>query len=209
MRAEKTRNRWIFAGFLIAATTITCEYLALSPVGSTTLMLPKFLALLLVLLLPLASAALLITVPVLLLRKKPIGPRFQLLAGVLACSLLVGIGLSATPKVRDMQFRAFSGRSAPLIEAISAYTRSRGIPPETLGELVPAFLPEVPGTGMGAYPEFTYDPISTRGVSWSLSVATPAMPMDFDALWYLPDGRYDALQLGPHRMLGVWAFFDD
>jgi len=53
-------------------------------------------------------------------------------------------------QVRMARMAGFAERSQFLVEAIEAYTRDHARPPETLEQLVPDYLIEVPGTGMMA-----------------------------------------------------------
>lgn len=98
-------------------------------------------------------------------------------------------------KIRAHGFRQLAHRSKPLIEAIRAYERKYGKPPERLPALVPEFLPGIPGTGMAAYPDYEYDVIAVKdnencGNPWVLYVNTSSGFLNFDSFLYHPNGRY-------------------
>ncbi len=70
----------------------------------------------------------------------------------------MAVTLPAVRGVEEVWFRDQVASSAiPLIDAIHLYTQKTGEPPETVDDLVPDYLPEIPGTGINRYPEFTYE----------------------------------------------------
>jgi hypothetical protein len=58
--------------------------------------------------------------------------------------------------VRTRGFEVIAVSGAPLIDAIEAYIADHAVPPDSLDELVPDYLNEIPRTGLAAYPEFIY-----------------------------------------------------
>jgi hypothetical protein len=105
--------------------------------------------------------------------------------------------------IRNHRLRQFAGRAQVLVDAISAYEVANGHPPGDLRDLVPAHLPAVPHTGMGAFPEFFYskgDSPYDRG-RWRLAVDVGATPLDWEMLEYRPAQDY------PERATryGGWA----
>lgn len=72
--------------------------------------------------------------------------------------LLVAVATIPTTenKVRARSFRALAESSQPLVDAIARYHRHQDFPPSSLTALVPEYLDEIPGTGMGPYPEYRY-----------------------------------------------------
>lgn len=214
MRSAKMNNRfsllrWILVGTAIALTTLVAEYLALSPVGSPSLLLPKSLALVFSLGLLTCSATLALLLPLTWLSNNSIRPRIVKITRWTSCALIVALGVALTPMIRRLQFDAFVVRSEPLLAAIASYEKDLGIPPDSLEALVPDYLESVPLTGMGAYPEFKYHPIGAVDSSWALMLFTPSVPMEFDQLWYLPNANYWDVGLGRHTPVGAWAYFDD
>lgn len=82
-------------------------------------------------------------------------------AKVAACSLAFVLSTFVYPRAageaRSYAFARLSDRSEALVRAIEEYESSHGRPPATLGDLVPSFLSEMPGTGMPAYPAYEYE----------------------------------------------------
>jgi hypothetical protein len=90
--------------------------------------------------------------------------------------------------LRKLAFARTAERAAPLVVAIEAFERAEGRPPEALTELIPAYLPAVPGTGLVAYPKFEYERFSYPGTSvlwWDLGSRRGA---PITGLWVYPDG---------------------
>jgi hypothetical protein len=58
--------------------------------------------------------------------------------------------------IRKEQFRQAAERAVPLIQAIKAYTSAIGKPPSTLADIVPAYLPQLPATGLQHCRRFEY-----------------------------------------------------
>jgi hypothetical protein len=102
-------------------------------------------------------------------------------------------------------------RAAPLIGAISRFEAARGRPPDSLDDLVPGFIPAIPATGFGGYPEWSYErqPYVDHpdhaglygGNAWALNVYIAGRPTPGYRLLYLPNKAY---RTGVPRM-GDWA----
>lgn len=113
------------------------------------------------------------------------------------------------------KFEQLAERSKPLIAAVRAYEQERGQPPPDLQALVPAYLAEVPGTGMSAYPDYNYfvgADASTRwyGNPWALSVGASYGMMDFSYFYYLPLQNYPATQSdGAPERIGEWVYLHE
>lgn len=58
--------------------------------------------------------------------------------------------------MRSREFFKLAIRAKPLIAAINTSTNDKGYPPENLGDLMPQYLPHIPKSGMGVYPNYTY-----------------------------------------------------
>ena len=116
--------------------------------------------------------------------------------------------LAQTVKVRydyDARVRAFQNvpdRAAPLVQAINDFEASNGLPPDSLEELVPRYLKEIPFTGLAAYPEFDYSCGKREGtVTWDLSVSATVGFMAYDVFKYDPNSEYTS-----ERRVGNWAY---
>jgi hypothetical protein len=86
-------------------------------------------------------------------------------------------------KIREV-LKEFAVRSRPVVAAIEAYEREKGHPPPDLQALVPGYLPSVPSTGMGAFPDFIYRADGRGG--WRLRVPVGVTPFEWEALEYRP-----------------------
>lgn len=135
---------------------------------------------------------------------------FLLLSLVLAISCTVGIIIGQ--KVRIAGMRSFAKRSQSLIAAIEKYQRNHSALPRSLQDLVPDYLPEVPSTGMMAYPGYRYyvgDEAKQRyaGNPWALSVFTPSGGINFDEMLYFPNQNYPKTGYGGSlQQVGEWAY---
>jgi hypothetical protein len=153
--------------------------------------------------------------------------------GVFVVAVFVGT-LIGMP-VRTTAFHRLAARSAPLVLAIRAYDTKYGQPPPDLAALVPEYFPSVPGTGMGAYPNYRYlvgkpaasyagnpwvlvvspnyrylvgkPAASYAGNPWVLVVSTPSGGINFDCFLYFPLQNYPETGYGGwlERMAG-WAY---
>lgn len=108
-------------------------------------------------------------------------------------------------------FLELSERSTPIIDAVRTYEAKNGIPPNNLEQLVPDYLPNIPITGIKAYP--TYElyvpklPHEIDGNPWMLSVLTPEAGINFDMLMYLPKENYPENGYGGWlERVGHWAY---
>jgi hypothetical protein len=113
------------------------------------------------------------------------------LIGVMPLTLASWAGRAASA-ARDYHFRQFVVRAQPLVEAIEAYARTNGHPPDGLGDLVPTYLTRVPQTGMRSCPDFFYskgDSPYDRG-QWRLAVTVGATPWDWEMLEHRPSQDY-------------------
>jgi hypothetical protein len=82
-------------------------------------------------------------------------------------------------------------RGDRLVDAILQYETATGHPPARLEDLVPRFLPSVPSTGCGAFPDWLYVAQATEAdCRWTVSVLLGTMLFDFKHLSFDPTGRY-------------------
>jgi hypothetical protein len=194
-------------GLLVGFGEVVAHWIPLQPFGSMS-----FLHL----------AALLFFMAVLLL---PLMPFFWLLKRFSRTKLVGAVGLTFSISVfgstfvgnqvghhvRMREFRQLGQRSGPLVQAIRQYEVAEGSLPESLAELVPAYLPKVPLTGMGAYPEYSYSRAEEGddfyGNTWMLSVPTPMGLINWDSFIYLPNGDYPRYGFGGSlERIGEWAY---
>ena len=159
------------------------EFLTVAPFGSSA-----FLSAQMVIVLPAVVALLAL----------PIAPFFLLSRKTRSAGAILRIG----QHIRMDAFAKLSVRGAELVSSIEQYEQANGAPPSALEDLVPAFLAEVPGTGMGAYPDFRYmsgeEAASYAGNPWVLTVFTPSGGINFDQFIYFP------LQNYPDKGFGGW-----
>ena len=130
------------------------------------------------------------------------------------CAVLVGVplavlGLNLGERVRHGAFVQLAARSAPLVQAVRDFEAKQGHPPSQLDELIPAFLPALPGTGLCAYPGYAYfqgaEAKRFADNPWVLLV--PVGSMDFDKFLYLPRQNYpDHGFGGTLERMGDWAY---
>ena len=124
---------------------------------------------------------------------------------------LLVAGIAWGMDVRMARMTDFGERSQPLINAINQYSDDHGGPPETLEQLVPDYLPSVPGTGMMAYPEYIYSAGKEaceryQENPWALIVPV-SWGMNFDQMLYFPKQNYLKHGYGGHlERLGNWAY---
>jgi len=164
-------------------------------------------------LLPLLAAIL--GVPALLValffaRRRAEATFFLLVALVFIPMCISGIVLGH--KVRRSGMDAFARRSQPLIAAIHQYEQDHAMPPPTLADLVPDYLPRVPATGMMAYPAYNYHvgpecDERFMGNAWAVSVFTPLGGINFDQMLYFPQQNYPAQGYGGSlERIHDWAY---
>lgn len=174
------------------------EFLAVAPFGSSV-----FLSWQMFIVLPavVALPALLIA-PFFLLSRKTRSAAALVLIGSVILTAACYFGLRIGQHIRMDAFTKLSVRSAQLVSAIKQYEQANGAPPKALEDLVPAFLATVPGTGMGAYPDYRYmsgeEAASYAGNPWVLTVFTPSGGINFDQFMYFP------LQNYPDKGFGGW-----
>jgi hypothetical protein len=125
--------------------------------------------------------------------------------------LVTIIGLIIGAMLRDRGYRAIVAHSQPLLAAIKQYQDKTGKPPDRLDALVPDYLPAIPDTGAGAYPNYEFitnaSPTQYAGNRWVLSVDVSTDDLTRDQLIYYPDRNYPSKpQVAIARRFGDWAF---
>jgi hypothetical protein len=144
------------------------------------------------------------------LRSRPGAIELVLFAVLYFACCLTGIRLSHQTRMIGM--RDFTIRAKPLVAAIHQYERDHHTPPESLRDLVPEYLPAIPTTGMGAYPEFQY----LTGANcrhwyldnpWMLSVSTSIGFMNWDRILFFPRQNYPERGFsGTLERVDDWAY---
>ena len=203
--------RLIVAGLIycsvLGALDVLGAYLAVAPQGGEWLSWCLFVASMISMLL------FLVAVPVALVFSLSTKWRRTALSVLICCVLFVITGRaggSVAHRIRMNALRAAAERSAPLIEAIKAYTADHLQPPDELGVLVPRYIEQIPETGMAASPRYGYlvaRPGRSGDSPWRLYVPVPGAMRGFDEFFYLPDQDYG--RLGTHTPLGDWAYIYD
>jgi hypothetical protein len=157
-----------------------------------------------------AAGVIILVAPVMAITRRslcPIGLALAALGGMVI-GLIVSVVVLG--EAEDYALEMVSDRSMSLVRAIENYRRRFGHPPGNLTELVPAFLPAVPTTGMDVFSDYTYAPESgacSEKNRWSLVISMP----DFDIAYfvYCPLQDYDAMDLAEQfrvTRIGAWVY---
>ena len=189
------------AGVLLAGFSVFANYLTVAKHGTDAMLwFEMFVAV------PACFALLAIPICLIMLiwqATRPLAIRALVVAVILFPSIIIGIRLGE--EIRENAFHDLAIRSAPLIQAIEAYSKDHGSPPPNLTSLIPQYLTSIPGTGMGAYPEYRYELAGATpsyfgynlyGSDWVLWVETPGGGINFDRFVYLPSQRYPVYDYG-------------
>ena len=136
-----------------------------------------------------------------------------LLAAIIFLLLAFG-GLLLGKAIRHYAFDRLALRSAPLVAAIKDYEAAKGLPPPTLESLIPAYLPQVPRTGMMAYPKYEYYVGAIArdhvGNPWILTISTPGGGINFDEFMYFPLQNYPTTGYGGSlERIRDWAYLHE
>ncbi len=124
------------------------------------------------------------------------------------CALLSSVpAMLVSREIRKNGFQQMAERTKPLITAIKKFEKQKGHAPEALAELVPEFLPAVPTTGIGAYPEYRYEQFEDDSDPWELSVRCGGGFLNWDEFFYLPSENYGKRVGGCVEPAGTWAYF--
>jgi hypothetical protein len=157
----------------------------------------------------LSAFVLVVSVPLLIFRRTR---RAGFLA--LACALahIVGQRAGGSWNTERNAYLSVATRSKPLIAAVSAYEKEYGHPPDSLGQLVPRFIPEIPKTGISGCPEYelvTGEKASSyyMGNPWVLRIRPPQVGIGFDDFFYFPLQNYPKTGYGGWlERIGDWAY---
>lgn len=133
-----------------------------------------------------------------------------LLSVTLVASMLAG-AIGST----EVHFRALEGLSVTgmeVVHAVTEYEMKYGRLPETIGDLVPSILAEIPKTGFPAYPDFELVRFPDNGFKpggnpWMLTVPYTGLAV-FAQFNYLPKKNYDEINTTGF-VVGDWLYVDD
>jgi len=190
---------------LLPWLALALQAYGLSPVGSTSVRGYDFMLLIWTLLAVPTAAG----VGIVLLFYR----RHRVLGVVLVAAATLGgaslpLSMSIYHDLRREKFTALAERGMPLVEAIKRYEADHGAPPPTLESLVPKYLSQVPGTGIGIYPKFDYDykPEAVK-YPWILYVNAGLGFLNWDMFLYLPGEQYPKEGWGGTlETMGRWAY---
>lgn len=181
------------------------QYRAVSPDGDETIL---WSAMFLSLPLLMALALIPFSLPLLLFKRTRRGAVMMFACGIgylAGARICLGIG----HHIRMQAFHELAVRSQPLVDAIESYHSDTGHYPPSLTNLVPEFLPSIPSTGMGAYPDYEYrtGTNSWYGNPYVLSIDTPAGGINWDMFVYFPGQNYPERDFGGMlERIGSWAY---
>lgn len=187
---KRVLNYALGIALAIGLFVILVNFLAVARFGTRVFMgLEAFSILPLLLAIPAVPLSLLA-----LFWRKYRGWALTVLLSSLTFLLVIPAGVKIGFAIRHDGFVRLAQRSRPLVSAIRQFEAKYGKPPADLQSLVPEFLPEVPGTGIGAYPDYEYTVVSEpgdfEGNPWALTVRTSSGLMNWDIFLYLPNQNY-------------------
>jgi hypothetical protein len=148
--------------------------------------------------------ALIATLVALIPRWRAGAVRAAVLSATLAAALFVGNVVSM--KARMFAFDRAGERAQPLVDAVARFEEENGAPPNSIDELIPRWLPEVPA---GIPPlRILSSPQSDwyAGNSWMLEAQTPIIFLNWDTFIYLPKQNYSDVRGFRFTLLGRWAY---
>lgn len=205
-------TKWVLVwSVLTGAFMIFADYYAVSPNGSMVILTLRDIAAL-----PVCAAVpgILIALTYLMFKRtRQTGLKWLFIC--LVFFVVIVVSMRVGERIRMNAFASLAERSAPLVEAIKAYEQAHGKPPTSLDDLVPEYLPAIPHSGMGAYPEYGYRVVSESsqqdGNPWVIVVHTPSGVINFDEFFYYPLQNYPSLRWGGNGVERVrgWAYMHE
>ena len=134
--------------------------------------------------------------------------RFMCLTSI---SFFSVIGLMLIGKVRMNEFEKLGINSTYIIRAVEEFRSENGFYPTKLDQLIPGFLPQLPKTGMGAYPNYKIIMNNSNNETyendWILMVDCPSGILNWDVFIYFPNGNYPKQAYGGYlKPIGNWAY---
>lgn len=121
-------------------------------------------------------------------------------------------GIVANLSLKWHAFHLLADRGKSLVNAIEEYEHATGALPRTLDQLVPDYLPDVPRTGMSAYPNYEYATESgmcPNDNAWNITILTGEV-LNFDMFFYCPKKNYPP-DVGGNwvEAIGEWAYLHE
>ena len=179
--------KWIWSAPLVL---FALQAQSVAPIGHYSLLwleLPYACAIM-------AAVCAILVLPFLALRRAGRASALAWLLAAVTYLVLAVAGLLLGNGVRRWGFDRLALRSAPLVAAIKSYETEHRKPPPTLEALVPAYLPQVPRTGIMAYPRYEYhtgaEAMAFDNNPWVLVIPTPSGGINFDQFMYFPLQNY-------------------
>ena len=141
----------------------------------------------------------------------------QGLSRALACTCMIAawaLAFIASLHFRHDAFVRAEKVGNRVVDALAQYHKNHDAYPITLAELVPAYLPEVPHTGLIGYPDYKYrrgfNDLEERPGDYELYIPCPFGLIDFDRFIYWPSEKYpDTLQGNGVERIGRWAYIHE
>ncbi|MCM3874734.1 MAG: hypothetical protein ND895_28910 [Pyrinomonadaceae bacterium] len=197
----------IAASILINGVWVLGHFLAVAKIGTNFLLAMATFAIFPLMLTFLAM-------PLLLIRALWKSHRKRSLRQLIFCVIYLAIGIGCFQlgfQIRRAGFINLAERSRPLILAIHRFEAKYGKPPENLEQITPEFLPQVPKTGMGAYPEYEYQRVNDRnsyeGNAWVVTVSASSGLVNWDQFLYFPKQNYPKSGYGGGiERIEEWAY---
>ena len=202
------------AAVLINSLVFAAQWFALSPNGNH-----DYIRMTSLLILPVMLSLLAIPLFALLMLKRDFR-RIALLATA-GCAIYGVVGWSLfylASEYRLARFETVAEQSEYLVDAIRRYEIDKGYPPSRFEELVPAYIPDMPRTGMGAYPDFHYrvkkmdSDINNHWFNgpWSLYIDIPLNDKHSEKFIYFPQRDIpDHWEQNIIERVGDWIYVRD
>jgi len=135
----------------------------------------------------------------------------------LACLCFIGLTFVAVRQGLSLRHQAFIEASRigdRIVQALAQYRKEKGEYPQSLSELQPEHLKEIPYTGMIAYPEFTYrkdyNDIQAKPGEYELWINCTLGLINFDRFIYWPSEDYpDRIQGNRVERIRAWAYIHE
>jgi hypothetical protein len=89
----------------------------------------------------------------------------------------------------DAEIDTVINRGRPLIQAIQAFEKANGYPPESLDVLTPRYISAIPTTGLDSFPTFHYRVRSRSPNDWRINVQLESL--GFRHMRFDPRGTYE------------------
>lgn len=115
-------------------------------------------------------------------------------------------------KTQYARMQTLIERAQPLIDAIERYNLDNSQPPQSLADLVPRYIADIPSTGLDDLPTFHYyfGQEAKSGFAentWVLTANTSRGVLNFDMMLFFPNQQYPETGYGGRlEPMGKWAY---